>query len=70
MKCPHCGTHLSRTSASGDPMVRSSGLVLKSTGLVVICPKCKADAPLPASAMSTVHNISVLFLKNPQQKKS
>jgi hypothetical protein len=51
-------------------MVRSSGLVLKSTGLVVICPKCKADAPLPASAMSTVHNISVLFLKNPQQKKS
>lgn len=63
MKCPHCKTDIVKRSASGDTMLRGKGLVLKSHGLVIICPSCTKDVPLDPEAMHAVHRVAVLFFQ-------
>lgn len=46
MKCPGCGENLGRLSRAGEPMVRNKGLILKATGVAVVCPKCSGSVPI------------------------
>ena len=63
MNCPHCGTNLLRESHSGDAMVRTSGLVLKATSLIAICPKCKGDVPFSQTLTKAIQAKTILFFK-------
>lgn len=57
MKCAHCATELVRATKGGTPMLRTKGLLVKAGALVAICPnyKCKADVPMSADVMETLH---------------
>ena len=46
MKCPGCRAELGQINAAGEPLIRARGMVLKATGVSVICPKCKGDVPV------------------------
>ena len=61
MQCPRCQAQLGQVSAGGDPMLRTRGLVLKASGVTVICPKCKADVP----ATGELRKALILFLTKP-----
>ena len=61
MICPHCQSNLAQRSMNGDPMMRTRGLVIKSTGLALICPKCKGDVPVSLDVMNQLHKTVVLF---------
>lgn len=63
MICPHCKANLTQRNGSGEPLLRNRGLVIKSTGLALVCPKCSGDVPFSPDAMSAVHQVAVLFLQ-------
>ncbi|RVT91432.1 hypothetical protein EOD42_22515 [Rhodovarius crocodyli] len=46
MKCRHCAANLGQISATGEPLIRSRGILLKAEGVSMICPKCKGDVPV------------------------
>jgi len=43
VKCGQCGAVLTQNRTEGGVMLRNHGLVIKSTGVAFVCPKCKAD---------------------------
>lgn len=61
MRCPKCQAQLGHVSASGDPMLRTRGLVLKAEGVIAVCPKCRADVP----ATGELRKALILFLTRP-----
>jgi len=65
MRCGNCGANLQHENPGGEPLLRNKGLVLKSSGLVVICPKCKSDVPLSPDWMKALQNAAVLFFRRP-----
>ena len=54
MKCPACEASLGHLNSSGEPLIRTAGLVLKADGVVAICPKCKCDVPFPADLANAI----------------
>lgn len=65
MNCPNCQTQMVSQNRSGDPLLRTRGLLVKGGALVAICPnsRCKGDVPLTPDVMNTLHKMSVLFFK-------
>lgn len=61
MRCPTCQAELGRFNAAGEPMIRTSGLVLKAAGVTAICPKCKGDVAVEGELRKAL----VLFLAQP-----
>lgn len=59
MRCPKCQAVLGQVSASGDPMLRTRGLVMKAEGMVAVCPKCRGDVP----ASPEFRKAMILFLQ-------
>ena len=45
MKC-RCGATLGQLNLAGEPIVRNRGLIFKASGVVLVCPSCKADVPV------------------------
>jgi hypothetical protein len=43
MQCPSCKSVLTQRNRFGEPIVRNRGIVLKSSGVYLVCPKCRAD---------------------------
>lgn len=65
MICPHCHAELTRNNARGEPVIRNRGIVMKSDGLALVCPKCKGDVPPSPEAMQLLHRYAVLFFRPP-----
>jgi hypothetical protein len=63
MKCGACGATLTQESQGGEPLLRNRGMILKASGPVVICPKCKADVPLSPPWAKALQQSVVLFFK-------
>lgn len=63
MRCPHCQTELLRTSASGHPMLRNRGLVLREDHLIAVCPRCKGDVILNQTLSKALQNRLILFFR-------
>lgn len=63
MKCPHCHEPLTKATATGGVMLRTRGVVFKSGGMLVVCPKCKGDVQPTADLMKALQNVAVLFFK-------
>ena len=63
MKC-RCGASLGQVNRAGEPIVRTSGLVLKGEGgMALVCPKCKADVPFTADFAKALQTSLALFFK-------
>ena len=63
MKCGSCGANLQQENGSGEPLLRNRGLVLKSSGPVAICPRCKSDVPFSPTWMKALQHAAVLFFR-------
>lgn len=45
MICKACASVLTQRNAFGEPIIRNRGIVAKTSGLYLICPRCKAAVP-------------------------
>lgn len=45
MICPHCRANLLQRNHHQEPIVRCRGIVLRASGPVLICAKCRAEVP-------------------------
>jgi hypothetical protein len=54
MGCPKCRAALIQRNAEGEPILRNRGLVLKATGWVALCPRCRAEVPFSPDALRAV----------------
>lgn len=63
--CPHCHANLASVAASGEPLLRARGVILKATGLALVCPRCRGDVPLSQSLHQQIHQRVVLFFRHP-----
>lgn len=63
MNCPSCGANIQHVNAAGDTVLRNRGLVLKSSGIVAICPRCKSDVPLSQTLHKALQDRIVLFFR-------
>ncbi len=64
MKCPKCAATLDKERGGGEKLLRTRGLVLKSSGMAAICPKCGSDVPFSPEMMQQLHQKAVLFFRN------
>lgn len=44
MRC-RCGCVLTQLNRAGDPIIRNRGIVLKKSGMILVCPLCKGPVP-------------------------
>lgn len=44
-------------------MVRGRGLILKSSGLAMVCPRCKSDVPLSLDTMKSIQQKIMVFFE-------
>ncbi|CAB4137421.1 hypothetical protein UFOVP326_28 [uncultured Caudovirales phage] len=63
MKCPHCQADMAHLNAAREPIIRTRGLVLKASGLSLVCPRCKGDVAPSQELQKAMSNSLVLFLK-------
>lgn len=63
MKCPHCHADMAHLNAAREPIIRTRGLVLKASGLSLVCPRCKGDVTPSQELQKAMSNALVLFLK-------
>lgn len=59
LKCTACHSVLFQRNAIGEPIIRTRGIVKKQDGLVLICPKCKADVCAAPNFLLTLDTISL-----------
>lgn len=55
-------------SAAGEPLVRTRGVMLKAEGIILICPKCRADVPLAGDLLNAMKVL--LFAKSRTDRRS
>lgn len=65
MICPRCNANLGHINGSGEPMVRTRGLVLKAEGVTAICPKCGGDVPIEGDLAKALGARLLLFFRKP-----
>ena len=65
MRC-RCGADLAHLNSKKEPIVRTRGIVFQSSGMKLVCPKCKADVPLSQDMAKAMQNSLVLFLRGPK----
>lgn len=63
MKCPKCDKQIAHLNKTNDVVLSNKALVLKPEGMILVCPKCKADIPFSDGAMEAVKDRVVLFFK-------
>lgn len=63
MKCPHCSANLETVNSRGETVLKNRGLIFKSQGISLACPKCKQDVPVSNENMNKMHRVAVLFLQ-------
>lgn len=67
MTCPGCGAVLGKLNAAGEPMLRMRGLVLKTEGVVALCPKCGRDVPVAGEmARAIQHRFMLVRRERPE----
>lgn len=63
MICPACHANLNRRGAGGDTLLKARGVVVRANGVILICPRCKADVPMGPEEMQRLHKSAVLFFR-------
>jgi len=60
--CGHCSANLKQENRKGETLLRNRGVILKSDGLVFVCPKCKGDVRLTGEMLGKIKE-KILFFK-------
>ena len=68
MKCHGCGAELGRILPSGEPMLRTRGLIMKAQGVTAVCPKCKTDVPVVGVMAKALSARLLLVMPSPPKQ--